>query len=116
MLPAEEKMWSRESPFFHTGVLVIDLIAALLIVGYVVAALVDLIRGGSVTQARLIVAEGAVFGLSFKLAATLLKTLELHSWDQILMFATVFVLRTILKQLFVWEKQQVQRNGVARQW
>ena len=93
---------------FHAGVLVIDLIGAVLIVGYVLAALVALVRGRSVADARLLVAEGAVFGLSFKLAGTLLKTLELHTWEQILLFGTVLVLRTVLKRLFTWEKQRLQ--------
>lgn len=115
MLPAEEKMWGYDLPVFHAGVLCIDLIAALLIVAYVVAASVNLIRGGSVTNARLIVAEGAILGLSFKLAATLLKTLELHSWNQIMMFGAILALRTILKQLFVWEKHQVQQCDAAQQ-
>lgn len=105
-------MWNPDAGFFHTGVLLIDLVAAVVIAGYVAAALVKLARGGGVEEARLIVAEGAVLGLSFKVAATLLKTLELHTWDQILMFAAILAMRTILKQLFLWEKQQL-RPGVS---
>ena len=104
-------MSNPDAGFFHTGVLLIDLVAAGVIAGYVAAAMVKLLRGGGVDEARLLVAEGAVLGLSFKVAATLLKTLELHSWNQILMFATIFAMRTILKQLFLWERQQV-RSGV----
>ena len=64
-------------------------------------------------DARVLVAEGAVFGLSFKLAGTLLKTLELHNWEQILLFDTVLVLRTALKRLFTWEKQRLQARRTA---
>lgn len=116
-------MGPDEQAWFHSGVLLIDLASALLIVAYVVAALVSLVRSGAllrtagsarnngISQARLLVAEGAVLGLSLKLAAALLKTLEIHTWDQILMFAAIFALRTVLKQLFMWEKQQVQQDG-----
>ena len=97
---------------FHAGVLVIDLIGAVLIVGYVLAALIALVRGRSVADARLLVAEGAVFGLSFNLAGTLLKTLELHTWEQILLFGTVLTLRTVLKRLFAWEKQRLQASRI----
>lgn len=97
----------------HAGVLVINLIGAVLIVGYVLAAVVALVRGRSVADARLIVAEGAVFGLSFKLAGTLLKTLELHTWEQTLLLGTVLVLRTVLKRLFTWEKQRLQAGRTA---
>ena len=99
-------MGNPDAGFFHTGVLLIDLVAAVVIAGYVAAAMVKLARGCGVDEARLLVAEGAVLGLSFKVAATLLKTLELHTWDQILMFAAIFAMRTVLKQLFLWERQQ----------
>jgi len=101
-------MWQPEADLFHTGVLLIDLVAAVVVAGYVAATMVKLARGGGVDQARLLVAEGAVLGLSFKVAATLLRTLEIHSWDQILMFAAIFAMRTVLKQLFLWEQQHVQ--------
>lgn len=105
--------------YFHTGVLLIDLASALLIVAYVAAAVVALVRSGAllpaagphrnqgISQARLLVAEGAVLGLSLKVAAALLKTLDIHTWDQILMFAAIFALRTVLKQLFVWEQRHI---------
>jgi uncharacterized membrane protein len=98
---------------FHTGVLLIDLFSALLVAAYAVAALNALLRGGGISRARLLVAEGAVLGLSVKVAAALLKTLEIRSWDQILMFAAIFALRTVLKQLFVWEKAHVCRDDAS---
>lgn len=52
----------------------------------------------SIVGARLIVADGIVAGLGFKTAATLLKTIELRSWDAILMFVAVFALRSFIKQ------------------
>ena len=107
-------MWNPEANIFHTGVLLIDLVAAVAVAGYVAVAMFRFARGGGVDEARLIVAEGAVLGLSFKVAATLLKTLELHTWNQILMFAAILAMRTVLKQLFLWERQQVRPAASAR--
>jgi uncharacterized membrane protein len=89
-------------------VVIIEFIGALLIVAYVVAAIISLLRHGNIAQARLLVAEGVITGLSFKLAGTLLKTIELRTWQQILMFVAIFVLRTVLKRLFSWERSRVQ--------
>jgi hypothetical protein len=100
-------MWELRDELFHAGVQLIDVFTAALIAGYVAAALWELLSGASIEQARLIVAEGAVFGLSFKVAATLLNALDLQSWNHILMFAAVLALRTTLKQLFVWEQRHV---------
>jgi hypothetical protein len=101
-------MFPLEASCFHLGILLIDLIGALLIVGYVIAGFVALIRGRGVTPARLLAAEGAVWGLSFKVAGSLLKTIELRNWDQIAMFCTVLALRILLKRLFVWEEQRLR--------
>jgi uncharacterized membrane protein len=90
-------------------IVVIEFIGALIIVGYVVAALVSLFRTRNIVQARLLVAEGAITGLSFKLAGTLLKTIELHTWEQILLFVAIFALRTILKRLFTWEQSRLRQ-------
>lgn len=102
-------MWPPDVQPLHAGVVLIDLVGGLMVVGYVIAALLALMRAGEVGQARLLVAEGAVLGLSFKTAGTLLKTLEIHTWEQILMFGAVLTLRVALKQLFEWEKVRVER-------
>ena len=93
---------------FHTWAILIEFGGALIICGYVIKALFELLQGHSLIQARLLVAEGAIVGLSFKLAGTLLKTIELHSWSQILLFCTVLALRTLLKGLFSWEKTRLE--------
>jgi uncharacterized membrane protein len=107
-------MWQPEASLFRIGVLLIDLVSAFVVAGYVATAMVRLARGGVVDEARLLVAEGAVLGLSFKVAATLLKTLEIHSWNQILMFAAIFAMRTVLKQLFLWEQRHVRPTASDR--
>jgi hypothetical protein len=87
----------------------IEFIGAMLIIGYMLAALVMLVRTRNVTATRLLVADGAIAGLSFKLAGTLVKTIELHTWQQILMFVIIFALRIILKRLFTWERTRLQK-------
>lgn len=86
---------------------------ALLIVGYILLSLFVLFKHKDITRARLVAADGVITGLSFKLAATLLKTLSLQSWQQIAMFAAIFALRIILKRLFVWERQRLQQREQA---
>lgn len=87
---------------------IIEFVGALLIIAYVLAALLVLLRTKDISSARLLVADGAVAGLSFKLAGTLLKMIELHTWQQILMFIAIFALRTVLKHLFTWERAHLQ--------
>ncbi len=86
----------------------IEFAGGLLIVGYILVALFSVLRSGNIIQARLIVADGAITGLSFKVAGTLLKTIQLHTLQQILMFAAIFTLRTLLKRFFTWEKGRLQ--------
>lgn len=95
---------------FTTWAAIIEFVGALLIIVYVVAALYVLIRDKSITRARLVLADGVITGLSFKMAGTLLKTISLQSWQQILMFVAIFALRFILKRLFTWERTRLQRR------
>ena len=46
-------------------------------------------------------AEGVVGGLGVMTAATLLRTIGLRTWHQILMFTLILFLRILLKKLFV---------------
>lgn len=86
----------------------IELAGGLVIVGYVLYALALLFRSRSIEQARLVVADGALAGLSFKVAATLLKTMELHTWEQLFLFSITLAIRTLLKMLFTWEKARLE--------
>jgi uncharacterized membrane protein len=49
-----------------------------------------------------------LWGLSFKVAAALLKTAELRSWDQIAAFTAVLALRTLLKLALTSEQRQLR--------
>lgn len=92
---------------------IIEFIGALFVVIYLVMSLVHLIRTRSITTARLLVADGIIAGLNFKLAGTLLKTIELRAWQPIFMFVAIFVLRLMLKRLFIWERARLQRRQTA---
>ena len=91
---------------------IIEFIGALLIVAYMFVALLVLLRTRDVVSARLLVADGVITGLSFKLAGTLLKTIELRTWQQMLMFIAIFALRTLLKRLFTWERVRLQQRSL----
>src|SRR6266849_11045447 len=90
--------------------LTLQLASAFVITGFVAATLVTLSLGRGVLQARLRVAEGVIGGLGVMTAATLLRTIGLRTWHQILMFTLILFLRILLKKLFVWEKQRLFQN------
>lgn len=71
-------------------------------------------RRSAIVAARLAVADGIVAALGFKTAATLLKTIELRSWDAILMFCAVLALRTLVKQALVREEAGLRTTRGAR--
>jgi len=87
--------------------LALQLVGAVVIAGFTAAALCSLSLGRGVMRARLLVAEGVIGGLGVLTAATLLRTIGLRTWHQILMFTLILSLRILLKKLFVWEKQRL---------
>ena len=94
----------------------IDFAGSLVIVGFVLAALLALARLRVIERARLLIAEGALWGLSFKVAATLLKTITLTNWQAVAFFVVIFALRTLLKRAFSWERMMIlQRISTAEQ-
>jgi len=87
--------------------LALQLLSALVITGFIAAAMVSLGLGRGVLRARLLVAEGVIGGLGVMTAASLLRTIGLGTWHQILMFTLILSLRILLKKLFVWEKRRL---------
>jgi uncharacterized membrane protein len=88
----------------------IEFAGALVILGYVVAAIIALLRRRGIEHARLLISDGILWGLSLKVAASLLKTIGLHTWQQIGMFVAVFVVRTVVKRAFTWERANLARQ------
>ncbi len=101
--------------FLHVAIWasLIEMGGSLIIVAYCLAALLMLLRSRAVgiVSARLLIAQGVLTGLNFKLAGTLLKTLLLVSWRQILIFTAIFALRTLLKRLFIWEQTHLRQHA-----
>lgn len=89
----------------------VDLAGSLILAGFVAAALPGLLRGRGVVATRLVVADGAVLALSIKTAASLLKTIELRTWEQLAAFTAILGLRILLKRLFVWERARLHPSG-----
>jgi hypothetical protein len=56
-----------------------------------------------IAEARSAVARGAVAGLSFKTAGTVLAFLGLRSWNAIASFAAILAMRLVLKRIFIVE-------------
>jgi len=75
---------------------------------------VELARGQGLAAARLLVIQGSLWGLSLKTAASLLKTIELHSWEQIGAFMAILALRTLVKRVMTWEETRLR--GSAGTW
>lgn len=94
---------------------IIEMGGSAIIVAYCLAALLTLLRSRAVgiVSARLLIAQGVLTGLNFKLAGTLLKMLLLISWRQILIFAAIFALRTLLKRLFIWEQTHLRQHATV---
>src|SRR5206468_9643959 len=78
--------------------LALQLAGDFVITGFVAAALVTLSLGRGVLQARLRLAEGVIGGLGVMTAATLLRTIGLPTWHQILIFTLILSLRILLKK------------------
>lgn len=86
------------------GVAVIDFAGAVIVMVYCVVAIGVVLRERDPAKARHLVAMGAISGLTFKLAATLLHTLVVTSWSQVGMLAFVVGLKTVLKWTFARER------------
>ncbi len=100
---------------FSLWATIIEFLRALLIVFYPLRACLALLVQRNITLAWFLVAEGAISGLSFKLAGTLLRTLALQTWQQILMFVTIFALRTVLKRVFAGEQTHLHQQAPAEE-
>ena len=103
-------MSSNQLLDFSLWGLALQLASAVVITAFVAVALVSLSLGAGVIRARLLVEEGVIGGLGAMTAATLLRTIGLRTWRQILMFTLILFLRILLKKLFVWEKERLSQD------
>lgn len=61
-------------------------------------------------EIRLTFARFLVFGLEFKLAGEILRTVVVRTFDEILILASVILLRAILNLIVHWEIKQEKRD------
>ena len=96
----------------HAAAVLIEFGGSLFVIVGCLRGFAALALGGAGTAAivrcRLCVADGVIAALGFKTAATLLKTIELQTWNAILTFAAIFALRTFVKHFLVWEERRLQ--------
>lgn len=94
----------------------IEFVGAVGIAAYCAAALWAASRGRGPARAQSLVIEGALWGLGFKTAATLLKAVESQSWHGVASFAVILALWTALKRVTMWEQGRLdarRRGGVS---
>ena len=87
---------------------IIELLAAIVIVYHVLWAIAGIVRRQGSDVARIRIAQGVLSALGFSVAGTLLKTIALQTWPQIRLFTFIFVLRTLLKRVFLWEENSIK--------
>jgi hypothetical protein len=68
----------------------IELSGALIMAFYMMSAVYSLATTRSARRAQFFVCQGAIIGLSFVTAATALKLIEMWTWNQIAMSASLF--------------------------
>lgn len=86
------------SDLTHPLAVALDLLGSLLVFAGAVRALAALRRGPAV--AARVLAAGVLAGLAVKTAGTLVKTIELRTWQQIGTFAAIWALRFAIKWAF----------------
>jgi uncharacterized membrane protein len=104
--PGRRNVLSRDTGclVIHDLAMLIEAVGSLLLCGFVVAGGIDALRGRAPEHVRLLLADGAILALSFKVGAALLTTMDLPDWNRIAVFAAIFALRTVLKRVLVAER------------
>jgi hypothetical protein len=86
---------------------IVEFGGTLVVGGYAAVALLGLVAGrASIEETKRLVAQGALSGLSWKLSATLLKTIELQSLDQIAAAFAILGLRHLIKFALAAERKR----------
>lgn len=110
----ESNLPGTEQRLIAAGGSVIELLAAFVIAYHVVWALSGIVKRRGSDVARIRIAQGVLAALGFSVAGTLLKTIALQTWPQIRLFTFIFVLRTLLKRVFLWEERMIQARSPVR--
>ena len=102
-------MASPNTGLILIGSTLIMLLSAVAIAYHAAWALLIALRERSSRKARELIARGVLAGLALSMAGTLMKAIALQSWPEIRSFTFIFLLRTLLKRVFLREQQAAAR-------
>ena len=86
-------------------ILLVEIVGTLVICVYCAAGLFALLTQRGRLEAQLLVANGAVLGMSVKVIGALFKTIQLQTWNQMAQFAAIFILRILIKKAFLRDSE-----------
>lgn len=82
-------------------ILLIELIGVAVLVWTVIKAVIEFVKKNQ--RVRLELAQGIALSLEFKMGGELLRTVVVREWNEILILATVILLRAAMTFLIQWE-------------
>lgn len=100
-------MFSHLLPDFAALGLIVQVFGSLILAAFVASAWFSLAIRHNLERARLFVADGVIACLTLMTVATVLRTISIRNWPQVLSLTLVLFLRILLKRLFVWEKSKL---------
>ncbi len=95
-------------PILKDIILLVEIVGTLVICVYCAAGLFALLTKRGRMEAQLIVANGAVLGMSVKVIGALLKTIQLQTWNQLGQFAAILVLKILIKRAFLRDSEALR--------
>lgn len=110
ILSATEKYFAY---FLEFCIIFIELVGALVLVATVLRTVFGVVR--KKRGMRLSLAEGIALALEFKMGGELLRTVIVRQWSEILILASVIVLRAALTFLIQWEIKLEKKNALEEQ-
>lgn len=93
------------------GVLGLEIFGAFIILFSATVTFVGFLRTGKVDhQARLTFSRFLIFGLEFKLAGEILRTVIVRTVNEIIILAAIIALRAVLNFIIHWEIRREKRD------
>ncbi len=95
-------------------ILLVEIVGTLVICVYCAAGLFALLTKRDRLEAQLLVANGAMLGMSVKVIGALLKTIQLQTWNQLGQFAAIFMLKILIKKAFLRDSKTLRRLNSSK--
>ena len=99
-MPLDFGLWS----------LVIQGLGALVLAAHLAGSMWLVLAHLDVARARLLIARGTLAALGLMVPASILRTLLVHTWEQIFSLTVLLGLRVSLKRLFAWEEGRLSQD------